>query len=274
MAKITVYEKIQNYLQENINSIEEISSTQIANELSISQASVVKYAKKMGFKGFSELKISKIKEKEIDYKGFSDKLIHNNVSVNDSEDIIVKKIYSEEIKSLSDTMESVNIKNLIKIVKEINNANKIIVNGIGSSGIVAQDLVHKLIKIGKFAIYHADFHHQIIQLQSFNSKDVLINISHSGETKEVLKIVKEAKKNKIKVISITSNLENSLSNLSDFVLITKTEESNLRSSAMSSRISQLFLIDIMFTNLVKLNYTDTMDKINKSRDIIQWKMKK
>lgn len=270
MKKETVYDKIQNYVNENHEILADLTSPKIAKEIGVSQAAVVKYAKKMGYKGFSDFKISKIKEFES--KSNITQIIHNNVTVMDSEEVVIKKICAEDINSLNETMENFDLKELKQIVKLIDKSKTIIVAGIGSSGIVAQDLVQKLIKVGKIAIYHADYHNQIMQVQNCGEKDLMILISHSGETKEILTLMEQGKERKVSVLAITTKLKSSLGNGADFILQSISEESSLRSSAMSSRISQLFIIDSLFISLIKMNSSTSLKNISKTRELIDWKI--
>lgn len=270
MKKKTVFDKIHEYIIHNKEHLEHISSTKIAQDLDVSQASVIKYVKKMGYKGFSDFKISTIKE--LENKFMISPIIHNQVSVSDNEDIIIKKICADEMNSLNETREGIDVSTLKEIINLLNKKSKIMVIGIGSSGIVAQDLVYKLIKIGKLAFYYEEPHKQLMQLSSFDKNDLVIAISHSGETSSILNFVEKSKSKNISIFSITSGSENSLAKMSDYYLTTKSEENSLRSSAMSSRISQLFLIDVLFINLIKKNFSASMKKINKSRELVQWKM--
>jgi DNA-binding MurR/RpiR family transcriptional regulator len=100
--------------------------------------------------------------------------------------------------------------------------------------------------------------------------DVALAISYSGETKEVLSCVKNANKNNIPVISITkASINNELQKISDITLKIPFVEKSLREGAMSSRISQLAIIDMLFIGIARNNFEDIEKKLILTREAIK-----
>ena len=109
------------------------------------------------------------------------------------------------------------------------------------------DFYYKLSRINKRCIAHSDTHLQITSSALMEKGDIAIAISYSGETKEVIKCAENAKKAKVPVIAITkASINNTLADISDIVLQVPFVEKTLREGAMSSRISQLSIIDMLF----------------------------
>ncbi len=95
-------------------------------------------------------------------------------------------------------------------------------------------------------------------------------ISYSGSTREVLKCVENAKKLNVPVISITkASMNNELENLSDITLKIPFVEKSLREGAMSSRISQLAVIDMLFIGMVKNNLKEIEEKLIVTRKAVE-----
>ena len=85
-----------------------------------------------------------------------------------------------------------------------------------------------------------------------NEKDLVIAISLSGLTKEVLVATKKAKEKGSKVVAITSNSIGELAKLSDYpIIIPNNENSSFRLGAIFSRYAMLFVIDMLFIGLSK-----------------------
>ena len=100
--------------------------------------------------------------------------------------------------------------------------------------------------------------------------DIAIAISYSGETKEVLKCVENAKKDGIPVIAITkSSINNTLADMSDIVLRVPFVEKSLREGAMSSRISQLAVIDMLFLGMARTNLKVIEEKLRITRKAVE-----
>ena len=139
-------------------------------------------------------------------------------------------------------------KNLEKAAEVIMTARKILIFGKGSSYLVCKDLEMKLRRINKFCIAQGESHEQLVDASFLNQKDVIIFISNSGKTKEIISAALVAKENKATIISITKLGSSILSELSDIVLYTSSMEGEFRSAAMTSRISQLAIVDALFAS--------------------------
>nr|WIF88744.1 SIS domain-containing protein [Acholeplasma laidlawii] len=133
------------------------------------------------------------------------------------------------------------------------NARKILIFGKGSSFLVCKDLEMKLRRINKFCVAQGESHDQLVYASFINNKDVVIFISNSGKTKEIISSALLAKENKTPIISITRIGSSILADISDIVLYTSALESEFRSAAMTSRISQMSVVDALYA---KCAYTD------------------
>ena len=137
------------------------------------------------------------------------------------------------------------------------------------SSIVARDLEMKFIKINIEAVHYESSHMQLMRLATMDSKDLVIAISHRGETEDVIDVIKKAKKKNINVLSITSIGKNTVADLSNYNLRIISDENVFRSSAISSRMAQLILNDIIFLRLTQEDYEKAKNYIEESRELIK-----
>ena len=93
------------------------------------------------------------------------------------------------------TKKSLDSESLETAAKMIMNANKIVIYGLGNSSAVALDFQHKLMRLGYNAIAFSDNHMQSISASHLTKKDVVIGISHSGSSKDIVDALKIAKEN-------------------------------------------------------------------------------
>ena len=126
-------------------------------------------------------------------------------------------------------------------------ARRIFIFGIGASGAIAQDLQHKLLRLGLDACSNADAHLQAITSAYCTCEDVVVAISHSGSSKIIVDNVRMARDNGAKVISLTSVGRSPLSKMADICLFTASLETKYRILAISSRIAELTIIDSIYT---------------------------
>ena len=155
-----------------------------------------------------------------------------------------------------------------KALTAILEAETIYVYGIGASGLVAQDLQQKLIRIKKKCMFFADYHVAMQSSLFVTEKDVVIAFSYSGNSKEVNCAVESAKKNGAICIGITSCGMGKLHNIVDIALDIPRIEKDIRMGAIQSRYSQLFIIDLLFFCITQENIEQNHKNIIESRAII------
>jgi DNA-binding MurR/RpiR family transcriptional regulator len=234
---------VLDYLIENKSVLKDFSVEKIAEAAYTSPASVVRMCKKLGYKGFKDFKIDFI-------------LANSKVEVPENKeyfDVVLTKdshcgqsAIENNIKVLEDTLKLYDEETVTKAAELIMSARKILIFGKGSSFLVCKDLEMKLRRINKFCIAQGESHDQLVDATFISQKDVIIFVSNSGKTKEIISAALLAKENKAKIISITKIGSSMLADLSDVVLYTSSLEGEFRSAAMTSRISQMCMVDALF----------------------------
>ena len=241
---------VLDYLIENKAVLKNFSVDKIAEAAYTSPASVVRMCKKLGYKGFKDFKIDFI-------------LANSKVEIPETKeytDVILSKdkncgisAIENNIKALEETLKLFDDNACLRAANMIMEARKILIFGKGSSFLVCKDLEMKLRRINKFAIAQGESHEQLVDATFLNAKDVVIFVSNSGKTKEIVSAALLAKDKKAKIISITKIGSSILAELSNVVLYTTGLEGEFRSAAMTSRISQMTVIDALFA---KCAYVD------------------
>ena len=235
---------VLDYLIENKASLKDFNVGAIAEAAYTSPASVVRMCKKLGYKGFKDFKIDFIlanaKVEVPEHRAYVDVILNKDSNY-------ARSVIENNIKVLEDTLKLYDAKAVQSAAEIIMDARKILIFGKGSSYLVCKDLEMKLRRINKFCIAQGESHEQMVDASFINSKDVIIFISHSGKTKEIISSAMLAKDNKAKIVSIVKLGASLLADISDVVLYSSSLESEFRSAAMTSRISQLCMVDALFT---------------------------
>lgn len=153
-------------------------------------------------------------------------------------------------------------------INEIANSERVIIFGVGNSGIIAQDFFEKMIKIKKNVLYALDNTTMMATALMASEKDIIIAISNSGCTNEVIVSAKYAKERGAKIISITSNTVNPLRKLADYKILEPNIESNIRLGAIFSRYSGLFIEDILFIGVTQKILDNPEEVMNSFNELI------
>jgi len=235
---------VLDYLIENKAVLKDFSVGKISEAAYTSPASVVRMCKKLGYKGFKDFKIDFIlanaKVEVPEHRDYVDVILNKDANY-------ARSVIENNLKVLEDTLKLYDEKAVKSAAQIIMEARKILIFGKGSSYLVCKDLEMKLRRINKFCMAQGESHDQMVDASFLNQKDVIIFISHSGKTKEIISSALLAKDNKAKIVSIVKLGSSLLADLSDVVLYTSSLEGEFRSAAMTSRISQLCMVDALFT---------------------------
>ena len=257
---------IANYLLGSKKSIISMSAKDIATLTNTSAPTVVRFSKKIGFNSLNEMKLQLSINLENEENNSEFEYLDGNLSTKN----IILGIKNSIDSIMNQTMGLLKEEELEKAIEKLIKAKNVYIYSIGSSGLVGQDFYYKLSRINKRCTAHLDTHLQITSSALLEKHDVVIAISYSGETKEVLMCVENAKKRGATVIAITkASVNNTLENISDIVLHVPYVERSLREGAMSSRISQLAIIDMLFIGMAKNNLKEVEEKLRTTRKAIE-----
>lgn len=254
--------KIANFIMKNFEKAKNMTSYEISNKVNVGQATVIRFSKKLGYVSFNELinSINKLEQEDI---------LEKNISLSDDVTTTNTKIANQYIDVVKLTLE-LNPANVFEeVIEEIINAERIVVLGIGNSAIVSTDFVNKLARVGMNAFTNLDTHLQFSMITNLKKKDLLILISDSGETREIVEAAKLAKQNNTKIISITKFTKNKLYAYSDHILKTASFDVNLRLDATTSRIAQFTIIDMIFINILKTDFSKYKEIITNSDNAVR-----
>ncbi len=243
-----VDKKIADYFLVNANNILNMNIHELSAAIGTSSASVSRFVRRVFGKNFAQTKIEIAKSIE-------------NMSIENAQEIfdwaidfdeMPKNIISHIELICNDVLDFNEISKFKEAVELLSVAENVYLFGVGSSGVIAQDMRQKLIKLKKRALYTTDSNFGVLNSMICTSKDVVIAFSYSGHTKEVNVAVEKAKEKGAKIITVTGNIKCKLRTLSDISLVVPSVELNeSRLAAIFSRYGQLFVVDVLFVGLAK-----------------------
>ena len=187
----------------------------------------------------------------------------------DSPREIINKVVTNHVHAIEETARILNVETLKEAIDVLCNAGRIDIFGIGASGLVAMDMQQKFIRIGKHCQAFQDIHLQLTSASSLGKNDAAVFISYSGQTREILSCLRFVKTLGVKTIAITKSVSGQLSKQADIVLNVCSPEISVRSGAMSSRITQLAIVDILFISVAGRNYNKTQELLRRSWECVQ-----
>ncbi|MCC5895420.1 MAG: MurR/RpiR family transcriptional regulator [Alkalibacterium sp.] len=255
---------LADYILKSPDKIVHGTINQVAEELNVADSTVFRFCKRLGYKGFQDMKISLAAEAS---SNMGD--LHELINVDDDKKTVLEKVFHFNIKTLEDTLKVIDENEFKKAADTILKARKIEFFGFGGSNIIALDGYHKFIRTGLTVNAQIDSHLQLMSASQLKENDVAILISHTGQSKDILDILTTVKENNVSTIGITGYTQSPLSQSVDIPLYTLSEETDYRSEALASRIAQLSILDALFVNLMVSLDEQGVKSLQKVRKAIQ-----
>lgn len=251
---------IINYILNNYKEVIKYDIRTLADKTFSSSSTIIRLSKKLGFKGYSQMKESLIYE--VALKDMAKNQLDKSVrKTNDFSDTI-SLILETTQKSLLSTSKLQNEFDVIKVIDLIEEKDNINLFGMGSSLLAAKDMKQKFIRIGKSINVDDDWHMQYLYAKNSDINSLSIIFSYSGNTKEIIECIKVLKENSSKIIAITGFLNSYAAKNSDIILQVAPSELIPRTGAFSSRISQLHIVDIIYNLYIQRHYDKYLEKLS------------
>ncbi|MEA5083058.1 MAG: MurR/RpiR family transcriptional regulator [Lachnospiraceae bacterium] len=239
---------VANYILENRNRCVRMTLSELGKECSLSETTIIRFINKLDYTSYQDFRLDMaqdlsrqdVEEREETTKDYQD------IKSDDSIEEIKQKVISIASSAIYDINKLVDLDRVTDATKLIEKAKRIMFFGAGGSGVIATDVYHKFLRCGKNVINESNSHIALIHASQLTADDLLILISHEGESKEVLECGKLAQKRGAKVLGITSYMNSDLAKLADLCIFSSTNDSAYYTDAMVSRLVQLVIMDMLF----------------------------
>lgn len=251
--------KIADFLLAKPNEILALTVKTLAQKTGVSIATVSRFAQTLGFESFKQLQIaiaSSLHEQD-DY-------ILNIHSDNHDPYAQIEKVANAESETISLSLKNLDKETLNVCADLLHKAKRIVFFGLGSSYFACEDAALKYKRLQKFAVALNNTHETAVTLSCLTQEDVVIGVSHSGETTETCKVLKLAQKRKVPTIAVTTFPSATINEFADYSLFTVTKEIPDHRIAFTSRISQLFLLDSLFLSTLYREKENNLEKIEQA----------
>jgi DNA-binding MurR/RpiR family transcriptional regulator len=259
--------RIARTVRDNPSIVVDCTINELAAACETSVASVVRFCRSIGVSGYAALRVSLATElgrESVQFKeprGFG-----SEISAADSLREATAKIAALELLAIEETIGNLDYDALESAIDAIDDADRLLLFGIGASRLAADDLGHKLLRIGRSAIVLSDAHEASAAAALTATKSVAIGFSYSGTTFETLRFLQTARATGTATIAIAGAADSPVAREADHVLLTHARESRFRAGAMVSRIAQLALVDALFIGVAQRRHAHSVHALQRTAD--------
>jgi DNA-binding MurR/RpiR family transcriptional regulator len=247
---------------------DDTSLKQIADDAGVSEAMVVKITKKLGFSGYRDFRTAVSQ-----YNRQPTAEMHQELSVDDTSQEIVQKVFRTSINALEETLSILDMKAFDRAADLIHKARQRDFYGVGGSAQIARDAAHKFLRIGVRASVFDDSHMMLMSASLLAEGDIAIGFSHSGNTTAVIEAIQLARRSGARTIAITNYNSSALAQAADIVLCSTAQGSPLMGENAAARIAQLNILDAVFVAVAQRDYQAAENNLERTRSAVTSKRK-
>lgn len=245
-------QKVANYILQNDHNVLNMSITNLAEQCGVGEATVFRFCKTLnlgGYQNFKMLLAQSSVEKETVIT-LSDK-----VAINDSTNEVFSKLLECSVQALTETYHLLHPSEIEQAVTYFSEARLIHFFGVGSSGVTALEAKNKFCRILPNVCFIEDGHMQAMTAALLSPADLAVAFSYSGSTKDTIEVLRLAKQRGAKTICVTHFADSPLTAYADLVLLCGGNEGPFQGGSMATKISQLYLLDALYTEFFRRNDT-------------------
>lgn len=239
---------------------------ELARRSETSETTVLRLCRTIGFGGYPEFRLALAAASaavpEPEY-------LSGEILPSDSVEQVVRKVTGADAQAIVETAAHISMKAIADVSAALGRAGRIDLYGAGASLFVAQDLHHKLHRIGLISHCFADPHSAISSAALLSSPDVAIGLSHTGMTKDTVRYLEVAREAGAITVAITNSPRSAIARVGQFVVTTAARETTFRSGAMASRIAQLTVVDVLFVLTAQRRLEAATDALQRTYDAVR-----
>ncbi len=249
--------KVAAFVLKNLENVIYYSITDLADKAGVGETTVLRFCRKIGLKGYQEFKLT-----------IAQNIPEDNAKENSGSINLIQSILVNTTKALENTTTMINDEKLNNAIELLHHARSIHFFGVGTSGLTAQDAKSRLLRIGIISEAITDPHLQAMSAATLTSEDVILALSVSGSTRDTLESLEIAKKSGAKIIAITYYHRSPITQFADVVLPGGAMESPLEGGSLTAKISQLFVIDLLYTGLALMKKDKALEMKKKTAEAV------
>lgn len=255
--------KLADFILENASLVRDYSSQQIAHAVGVSQSSVVKFSQKLGYKGFTDLKLA-IHESVVKQES-NISVLHGRGSSSGDDISLKDQLYQSKCDAISGATDLNDDRTLRAAADAIEAAARIQIVGSGHAFAVARDAAYRMMMLGKPVVAEADAEVQMSCVETLVRGDCLVVISALGQAPHLSQLAKRAKKAGTTVISVTNQAANPVAALADVRLYSVSRGGQADLPDVVATSSQQHVIDMVFYTLARGEGGKTSAKRSKAK---------
>ncbi len=244
----TAERKAAEFILANGERVLDMTISDVASLSGVSETTIFELCRTLDYGGFRDFKLALARQSVTHITK-----PYEPIRKTDDAKAIASKVFSITIETLEDTLKVLDYDELEKAFTALKNARKVLAMALSISRSTAIFAAEKLAFFGIDAQYVIDVHLQAIKASLMTPKDVLLGFSRSGDTRDLIDVIKIGKNLGVTTIGVTNNPRSYFAKMVDIKLIARSKDTRFRNDVLASRIEHLSVIDVLYTMMAVRN---------------------
>lgn len=252
--------KVAEFVRANASAVIHLSISEVADRCAVSEPTVIRFCRALGFRGFQDLKIYLAQTTVPVVRN-----IHEAIDGTEAPPELIRKVFDGNAAAIRNSLATLDYNAAMTAVNLIHASGRVIFYGMGGSAVVAMDAYHKFFRLGVTCQWFNDTHMAIMSAALLQKNDVFVAISHSGATMDVVKTLRAAEEAGAVTVAIVTHSKSPVSNAAQYSLCVASDETRFKFEPMSSRIAQLSVVDILAVGVGLKRQEEAVANLAKTR---------
>ena len=254
--------KLADYVIDSPREVLDLSMTEVAARAGVSQPTIARFCHALGFSGFREFKIRLAQGIAAEVPA-----VYRDVRPDEGAPGLIAKVFDRTIGTLIEVRNNLSPDSVEAAVELLANAARIEFYGAGGSGIAAQDIQHKFFRLGMPSVAYSDPHTYSMSAALLGPGDVVVAVSNTGRTRDIIEAARSSLARGAKVIAITHG-SSPLARVASICLFSNVVEENDVFSPMTSRMSHLAIGDILAVGVALKRGSELVERLGQAKGVI------
>lgn len=241
-----------------------LTLAQTAEQAGVSQPTVIRLARALGFSGFRAFQLALVGEQA---RRGKHAMYGYDLGADETVASVPAHIVSTTIRSLESMLKYISGEMIEQCVELLRSAGKIAVFGVENSIVTCRDLCTKLLYLGLPCVFYEDCYLQKIVAGSLTGQDVALGISYSGSSRDTVDVMETARESGAHTIVLTNFRDSRIARYADLLLCSSNEQL-LYGDAIFSRTAQIAIVDMLYWGVILSDYDRYAAVLDRSSQII------
>ncbi len=243
--------KVADYIMENPREVLYLSISDLAERCGVGDTTVFRFCRTLDLGGYQEFKMNLAQSISSEANIIASA---KSIRLQDTVPEVCSKLLTMEQEVLQATHQMLKAEDISKAVGMLEKASRICFFGFGASGVTALAAKNRFLRVIPYVFYEQDSHTQSMAAALMKPGELAVFITYSGTTKDMLDVAKSCRRAGASSICITRYTKSPITELADVILLCGANEGPMQGGAMATMISQLYLVDILYTEYYRRNF--------------------